>query len=64
MSGPQTRLKAGEVVLVTVGMPMPVALFADILTALAEIAKKHDYEPPVLLADGSNRVITRERHVP
>lgn len=56
---PYPELAADEVHLATMAFPIAFDLAADVLNALGKVAKKHGLVDPVILTDGSGRLIAR-----
>lgn len=44
-------------VLVTVALPMPARLAADLFLAISKVAAAHGYGQMAMLTDGSNRIV-------
>jgi hypothetical protein len=56
---PYRGLAAEAVHLATLACPISLDLAADVLNALGKVAKKHGLVDPVILTDGSGRLIAR-----
>lgn len=53
-----------DVHLVTLALPIDVRLAADIASAIHDVAERHGLQGPVLLFDGTNRIVARRVGAP
>lgn len=54
-------LEPDDVHLATLAFPIDFDLAADLLTAIGKVARKHGLVDPVILTDGSGRLVARKR---
>ncbi len=59
MNWPYRGLAEDEVHLATMAFPITFDLAADMLKAIGEVAEDHGLVDPVILTDGSGRLVAR-----